>query len=123
MKLKTSTIVDSNQAFGFLFGKELPVAASHALSVAFKQARPIIESYEAERLRLVEKFADKDEDGKAKVAGSEYVLANRNGFDAALKSVRDVEVEVGIVPIHIAALGDMRLPASIFIALDWLFAA
>jgi hypothetical protein len=129
MKLSNLDLIQSIPPLSLLGQLHLPVKTSFLLGQIMRQANGLNQDYEAARLKLIDQFAKKDDGGKVieeKDAASGQmvaVFADREGFDADLKVLQAIEVEVNGDPVKLEDLGNVNLPANILAALHWLVVA
>jgi hypothetical protein len=129
MKLSNLDLIQSIPALSLLGQLHLPVKTSFSLGQIMRQANGLNQDYEGARLKLIDQFAKKDDGGKVieekdVVSGQMVaVFADREGFDADLKVLQSIEVEVTGDPVKLDDLGNVNLPANILAALHWLVVA
>jgi chromatin segregation and condensation protein Rec8/ScpA/Scc1 (kleisin family) len=95
--------------------RELPFRLSLAAGKRLKKVREILKAVEDERLKLVDKYAKKDENGKNipdAQGGTE--IEDRDAFSAAFKELIDTEVEETLRPLDFSKLEDQmpNVPAN-----------
>lgn len=85
-----------------LASKRLPVKVAYAISRNLDKMNNIITSYETARKTLLDQYAEKDEEGKAKVKDGNYVIQEdqKQAFSDEMKELLDVENEIDLHTIN-----------------------
>lgn len=95
MKLKE--VIQRNQQLNTISDKRLPVKISYAIAKNAQTLQKEAELIEKERIKLLEQYAEKDEDGNPKTDGGNYVLGdNMEKYTEEYKEYLDTDVEVDI---------------------------
>ena len=86
--------------------KRLPIRVAHAIAVNIEEANAKYKVYEANRISMVEKYAEKDENGEPIIENNEYVVSDVN-LEKANKEVEElINVEVEM-PVTTVTLDDL----------------
>lgn len=85
-----------------LASKRLPVKVAYAISRNLDKMNNIITSYETARKTLLDQYAEKDEEGKAKVKDGNYVFQEdqKQAFSDEMKELLEVENEIDLHTIN-----------------------
>lgn len=85
-----------------LASKRLPVKIAYAISRNLDKMNNIITSYETARKTLLDQYAEKDEEGKAKVKDGNYVIQEdqKQAFSDEMKELLEVENEIDLHTIN-----------------------
>lgn len=85
-----------------LASKRLPVKVAYAISRNLDKMNNIITSYETARKTLLDQYAEKDEEGKAKVKDGNYVIQEdqKQAFSEEMKELLEVENEIDLHTIN-----------------------
>ncbi|MBS4967344.1 MAG: hypothetical protein KHZ73_00560 [Lachnospiraceae bacterium] len=85
-----------------LASKRLPVKVAYAISRNLDKMNNIITSYETARKTLLDQYAEKDEEGKAKVKDGNYVIQEdqKQAFSDEMKELLEVENEIDLYTIN-----------------------
>ena len=85
-----------------LASKRLPVKVAYAISRNLDKMNNIITSYETARKSLLDQYAEKDEEGKAKVKDGNYVIQEdqKQAFSDEMKELLEVENEIDLHTIN-----------------------
>ena len=96
------TLVNAAPAMAKLLSTDLPIKLAFRLGVMIKSVDPILKSYNDERIKLIDRYGEKDEKGNMTV-----IAANMKLFTDELTEVlqEDITVE-GIPEIKVADLPD-----------------
>jgi len=123
MIIKNRQIYDSAAALQDLINIDLPIAISFKLSRITKEIDPIIISIEESRKKLIDKYAQKDEDGgfvKSTDNPDSVTLLDPAGFQKDLLELLEIEVEVKVDTISLSEFGHIKVKPVTLLALDWL---
>lgn len=82
--------------------KRLPVKIGYAISRNLNNMDGILNSYEDARQKLIDQYADKNEDGTLKIKDNVAVIApeNRKAFSEAIDELLAIENEIDIHTIN-----------------------
>ena len=85
-----------------LASKRLPVKVAYAISRNLDKMNNIITSYETARKTLLDQYAEKDEEGKAKVKDGNYVIQEdqKQAFSDEMTELLEVENEIDLHTIN-----------------------
>ena len=85
-----------------LASKRLPVKVAYAISRNLDKMNNIITSYETARKTLLDQYAEKDKEGKAKVKDGNYVIQEdqKQAFSDEMKELLDIENEIDLYTIN-----------------------
>lgn len=85
-----------------LASKRLPVKVAYAISRNLDKMNNIITSYETARKTLLDQYAEKDEEGKAKMKDGNYVIQEdqKQAFSDEMKELLEVENEIDLHTIN-----------------------
>lgn len=85
-----------------LASKRLPVKVAYAISRNLDKMNNIVTSYETARKTLLDQYAEKDEEGKAKVKDGNYVIQEdqKQAFSDEMKELLEVENEIDLHTIN-----------------------
>lgn len=101
--VKLGSLLEPNfqQGFQLLKTKELPMKVSFLLLQLSQQVKKHHENYDNLRGALLEKYGQKDAEGKLVMNESKtaYVLANEESFNNDYKDLLNVDVEIQKIPM------------------------
>lgn len=104
MIVKNVDVVNIMTRYSSIKNKKIPVKVAFALSRNISILNPIADDYEKERYKLLEKYGEKDEDGKPKIVNGQYILNDREGFNADMNELLNMENEVNFYKISVEDL-------------------
>lgn len=99
MKMKLADVLVKSTQLEYLARKQLPVRLSYAIGRNRDAFAKEYQRYEAERIKMCEMFADKDEDGKPIIENNNYQMTDeaRQELNQALDEFRNTtEVDIEI---------------------------
>lgn len=105
MKLKNSDIVRIFQGMPGIRKKQLPIKIGFAVNKNIAAMQSTAESYDAERAKILNKYGEKDESGKIKTDGNEYILSDKQAYADEMKELLDIENEIRI---HTVSLDEIE---------------
>lgn len=104
MKITNRQVIEfiNNVSANKLASKRLPVKVAYAISRNLDKMNNIITSYETARKTLLDQYAEKDEEGKAKVKDGNYVIREdqKQAFSDEMKELLEVENEIDLHTIN-----------------------
>lgn len=104
MKITNRQVIEfiNNVSANKLASKRLPVKVAYAISRNLDKMNNIITSYETARKTLLDQYAEKDEEGKAKVIDGNYVIQEdqKQAFSDEIKELLEVENEIDLHTIN-----------------------
>lgn len=104
MKITNRQVIEfiNNVSANKLASKRLPVKVAYAISRNLDKMNNIITSYETARKTLLDQYAEKDEEGKAKVIDGNYVIQEdqKQAFSDEMKELLEVENEIDLHTIN-----------------------
>jgi hypothetical protein len=128
MKVKLSTIIESQLAMQVLCSEKLPLKLGWRIRKNIRKIQPEFDRYAAENLILYQKFgAEKEPKGCGKW---ELLPENNTAYSDENKDILKDEIEVNVQPIPLSLFDfapdpkypqdKYRIPPSILIDLDWM---
>lgn len=96
MKIKNSQIIGIINGIGEVKKKRLPVKIGFAINKNLGAMEGCVESFEAERKKILDKYCEKDDNGNLRINGKEYVLADRETYASEMRELLAIENEVQI---------------------------
>lgn len=97
MKLSNEKLVNSIGVLSKLTNMELPIKLSYAFSKNITKIDRELTTYNKERGKLIEKYGEKDEEGKLKTKEDGTInILDIESFNSDLKEILEIETEVDI---------------------------
>lgn len=119
MKLTNRNILESINNLRAVAQKQLPVKVSYTISKNISQIESELKIYEKERQKLIEKYAEKDEDGKIiSDERNQIKFADVVGWDKDIKELLDIENDVDIRKFKLDELNGFNISAAELQAID-----
>lgn len=94
--IKNSQIIGIINGIGEVKKKRLPVKIGFAINKNLGAMEGCVESFEAERKKILDKYCEKDDDGNLRINGKEYVLADRETYASEMRELLAIENEIQI---------------------------
>jgi hypothetical protein len=124
MKFTNKRIIESYPALQQLGAIELPVKISFEIGRILRRFHEAHELFQEQRNKLLDKHAERDESGRRRApVNGNILIADPLAFDEDLRQLLDCECEIGVSPVALDRLGDIKLPAGVLACLDWLITA
>lgn len=116
MQVKLSDLWNGWQALGKLGNADLPAKKAYALSRFLKRAADEYDLLDKQRVKLIEKYGDKDAAGNVSVSPD-----NIGAFTTEFNEVLAGAVELPDLALTVDDLDGAKLSAIQFFTLAWLF--
>ncbi len=123
MKLSNEKLVNSIGVLSKLTQMELPIKLSYALSKNITKIDRELTVYNKERQKLIEKYGEKDEEGKLKTKEDGTInILDIDSFNKELKEILEIETEVDIHVIDLEKVNaDINITPGELIIVDYMF--
>lgn len=108
MKIKTETIVNFIES-GLAF-KNYPTSMAYKMLLNKKACDSVYEAYNEQRKKLIDKYAEKDEDGNPVVVDNRFQIADPEAWNKDIAELLGEEVEVTISEIPAEMLDKCEPP-------------
>lgn len=117
MKLSNEKILTDITKLREISKKELPIKASYAIAKNLKKIEDELEIYYKEREKLIDKYAEKDENGKIKVDNNGFIIfKDKEGWDKEIKELLAIENDIKIHTFSIDVLEGYNMsPAELML--------
>lgn len=102
MKLKNKDILNFYTAD--FSGKKLPLKLSFALKLNKDILKGPAEAYDLQRKELVEKYAEKDKNGKPVIENNNYIIKDREALTNDMNELLNMEVEANVKTVDLDTL-------------------
>ena len=118
IEVKNGVLVQSTPILQKLVGKELKAKTAWTIAKLIKFAEKEVSDYEEARMKLINKYGVKNEDGSIKIdeATQQYVIADdsKEAFNNEHKELAEATVEIPINKLKIEDLGEAGfMPAEL----------
>lgn len=118
MKLTGMQVLASFNALSALARSDVPVLTAYKIAMTLKALKDEATTIDEIRVKLLDKYGKKDDNGRPIVENNGYVLADKETFDAEIKVLFDKETEYAIHPIKMDELGaDIKFSPVLLMAL------
>lgn len=123
MKLSNEKLANSIGVLSKLTQMELPIKLSYALSKNITKIDRELTVYNKERQKLIEKYGEKDEEGKLKTKEDGTInILDIDSFNKDLKEILEIETEVDIHVIDLEKVNaDINITPGELIIVDYMF--
>ena len=118
MKISLNEVRGMQAGLDVILAKEIPIKPAYWLARFLDKIRAEMEAMEKARMKLVEKLAKKDKDGK-QIEPSQYDFTDENmaKFQAEFDELGKEEFEIDFKPIKLDQLGDINLKPIVLVQL------
>lgn len=121
MKITNKQIVESRGAIQKVLNQDLSVRSQFKLNKNVSELNKVISIYEDSRQKIIEKYCDKNEEGKPLIENGCYVFKEKNEeFNKDFNDLNDIENEVEIETMTLDELEDIKLNNAEFNAIKFL---
>lgn len=121
VKLTNKEIIAILNNSNFITSRPLPIKASYAISKNINKLNKEIEVYESERMKLINKYAEKDDAGELIIEDGKYKINNINEFNKESNELLSFENELEIHMIDIEVLENEIFTPSELDAITFMF--
>jgi len=128
MKVTLNEVRQMQPGLDVILAKELPVKTAYWLARFLDKIRSEMDAMEKARMKLVEKYVEKDKDGKLlfkkdkdgkQFDPPQYDLTDDNmeKFNKEFAELSEEEIEIDFKPIKLEQLGDINLKPIVLVQL------
>lgn len=110
-------IIQANEQIKY---KTLPIKASYAISKNLNILNREIKAYEQERLKLIDKYGSKDEEGKLIIENGSFKIDNVQEFNEKFKELAEISNELEIHSLNIDILENEKFSPIELEAIDYM---
>ena len=123
MKLSNERLVNSVGVLSKLTNLELPVKLSYAFSKNITKIDAELKAYNMEREKLLNKYGEKDEEGKLKLSEKgEVNILDRENFNKDVAELLKCESEIDIHLIDLESIDtDIKITPGELMIIDYMF--
>lgn len=117
MKLSNEKILADITNLREISKKVLPIKASYAIAKNLKKIEDELEIYYKEREKLIDKYAEKDENGNVKIDETGFIVfRDKEGWDREIKELLAIENDIKIHKFPIDVLEGYNMsPAELML--------
>ena len=123
MKISNERLVNSVGVLSKLTNLELPIKLSYALSKNITKIDVELKAYNMERGKLLNKYGEKDEEGKLKLSEKgEVNILDRENFNKDVAELLKCESEIDIHLIDLESIDtDIKITPGELMIIDYMF--
>ena len=123
MKLSNERLVNSVGVLSKLTNLELPIKLSYAFSKNITKIDAELKAYNIEREKLLNKYGEKDEEGKLKLSEKgEVNILDRENFNKDVAELLKCESEIDIHLIDLESIDtDIKITPGELMIIDYMF--
>ncbi|MBS4958513.1 MAG: hypothetical protein KHZ99_15930 [Clostridium sp.] len=123
MKLSNEKLVNSIGVLSKLTNMELPIKLSYAISKNITKIDRELTVYNKERQKLIEKYGEKDGEGKLKTKEDGTInILDIDSFNKDLKEILEIETEVDIHVIDLDKVeANINITPGELMIVDYMF--
>lgn len=104
MKLRNSQIISFLNTYAAIKAKKLPVKLGYAIKKNVSAVTAASEAYSTERNELLERYAQKSENGQFLVNDGCYVIPDQEGYAKDIEELLNIETEAEIQTVSLDVL-------------------
>lgn len=123
MKLSNEKLANSINVLSKLTNMELPIKFSYALSKNITKIDRELEVYNKERAKLIDKYGEKDEEGKLKTKEDGTInITDVENWNKDLKELLEIENEIDIHVIDLDSVNaDINITPGELMVIGYMF--
>jgi hypothetical protein len=118
MIIQLGELREITEGLNELLGKEIPVKPAYWFGKLAKKIQKEVVEFEENRMKLVNKYAIKDDNGQPVAENGKYQFNNQEEFQAEFKELVETDIEIDFNPISLDLLGDVKLSPVVMIGLE-----
>ena len=122
MKITNRKLIEGISLVRQVAQKQLPVKVSYTLSRNIDHIETAMKPYEQERQKLLDKYAEKDAQGKLQLRpdGMTVKFHDEDGWKKNFDELLDIEADVDIRKIKLGDLGSANFSAAELTAIEYM---
>ena len=121
MKVKNIQLVNSIGVLNKLLTCELNIKTQFNLDKNVKEIDKILESYNASRKKLIEKYCDKDEENKPLIINNQYTFKeNLDEFNKEFNELNSIENDIKIIKFSIDELEGVKVNSTELASINYM---
>lgn len=121
MKITNNQMVNSIPNLKTLSQKQLPIQVSYKIAKNIRNIEQDLVIYERERQKLVDRYAEKDTEGKPKVNDNgNYVIKDKLNWNKDILELLNFETDVEIEKIDIKELDGVEISPGELMTIDYM---
>ncbi|WP_040209899.1 DUF1617 family protein [Clostridium polynesiense] len=121
MLISNERLISDYSTLKNIANKELPIRASYALAKNISKIESEIRVYEKERTKLIEKYADKDEEGQVKAdEGGQIIFKDPEGWSKDIRELLAIENDIEIHKFPISSLEGYTMSPADLILIEYM---
>ena len=120
MQVTNQDLANAVPALNELFALKLPARAAFTLAKAIKLIEPLLAAYEKTRVKLVDQYARRNDDGEMLKDGDNVQISDPVAFNAEMEELLKQVVEMDIKPLGVEDFGSSEIHPNTFLQLGWL---
>ncbi|GAA0108518.1 hypothetical protein [Clostridium sp.] len=104
IKISNFEMLNGLNTLGSLAGYKLPVKISYGIKKNIEIISREIKIYEEERAVLIDKYGEKDKDGKVKIENNNFLIKDVENFKKDIRELQSIENEIETYDISLDLL-------------------
>jgi len=123
MKLSNEKILNDSTKLAQIAQKELPIKASYAIAKNLAKLEAELKTYNTEREKLIQKYSQKDEQGKTMADENNQITIQKENLDDWNKDIKEllaIENDIDIHKFSIEALNGYSMTAADLMLIDYM---
>lgn len=122
MKITNKKMLEDAGFLSIIAKKQLPVKVSYAIAKNISKIEKELKIYEKERLKLLEKYAVKDKDGKVVIEKNKIKIDEnkRDSWEKEINELLEIEVDINMHKFKLEYLDNLNMSAEELVLLDYM---
>ena len=114
MKLSNKKIVADVNTLSVIAQRKLPVKAGFAIAKNLNKIESVLNIYNKERQKLIDKYCEKDEEGKLKTENNTYEIKEglKEDFNKESEELLEIENEIDIHKFNLKELDGVEISVA-----------
>lgn len=118
MTLTGMQLLTCNNALSVLGQQDIPILVAHKIALLIRALKAEVATIDELRVKLLEKYAKKDDNGRLMTKDNGYVLEDAEKFNDEFRLLLDKQFDLELRPLRLSELGtDFKFSPVLLLAL------
>lgn len=104
VKISNFNMLNGIDTLAILATTRLPIKLSYAVKKNIEIISRELKTYDEEREALINKYGEKDAEGKVKIENNNFIIKDVENFNKDIQELQSIEIEVDIFDISLDTL-------------------
>lgn len=121
-KITNKEILEKVEMLGEISDRKLPVKVSYAIGKNIGKIESELKHYNKEREKIVDKYCEKDEEGKFKIENGNYVIKEdeKENWNKDMQELQEIEIVIDVHKFKLEELNGYDMTAGEMMCIDFM---